>query len=71
MAAHRCRSLDLFGELFGRNTAEGAQHRESPLARVFLRSGKGEQPLSVPFALQSGFCFQTKAVALTVKPRTC
>lgn len=37
----------------------------------FLLFGKGEQPLSVQFALQSGYCFQTKAMALTVKPRTC
>lgn len=71
ITAHRCRSLDLFGELFGKNTAEGAQHRESPLARIFLLFGKGEQPVSVQFALQSGYCFQTKAMALTVKPRTC
>lgn len=64
--AHRCCSLDLFGELFGKNTADGARHSELPLARLLL-FGKEEQPVSVCFAVwmlfsneSNGFDCQTQ-----------
>lgn len=71
ITARRCRSLDLFGELFERNRVEEAQHSESPATCKTFTFWQRRAAVSVQFALQSGYCFQTKAMALTVKPRTC